>query len=620
MNPRRITNKIILLVMSLLLFSFLLSGTLTYSSSRDELLITKSAQLNEIAIRLSSEIDNFFLPLKMELDLVSKVFTLYPNIFTQYPDRVDDNTVIQLHRLLNSRDEIEEISIIGSNGKELKHILRLAGNADDQLRDLSDDTLVKKSLAGIAGSDSITFTENFEPTIRLTTVIKSDRENQSILTVINLKWLWDIVQLEIIGDNGILYVVDENFNLVAHPDPSLVLSYTKKDLDLDRTLFDHKSDKELSIYKSITGEEVAGVAYFDPNNNWWIVVEQPVNEALAPLNRVINRFLLAFSLCTFITVLSVFIFSKKVMKPLEELEKGISRLSDGDLNTRVEISDSTEFSSLSVAFNNMAENLNEKTERLKNMMREVEAANSAKSEFLANMSHEFRTPLHAILSYSKLGLKKHKDISTDKLVKYLDNIDRSGSRLLLLVNDLLDLAKLESGKHELNLKNHNLEEMIYQVMQEFEIILNDKNIKIEMQEVKIDSSLVCDAEKIMQVLRNLLSNSIKFTPEGKKIGMALNYDSEDNNYLCFCISDEGVGIPEDELGSIFSKFIQSSKTKDGSGGTGLGLPISEEIVKQHFGTISAVNAEGGGAKFCFTIPVDPSIYDVQVLSDSLDDV
>ena len=357
-SPQRIANKIILLVMLLVLFSILLWGSLTYSGSRDELLKTKSSQLNEIAFRLSSEIGNFFLPLKIELNLISETITLEDN-------KINDRTAILLHRLLNSRSEIEELSLVGWDGMELIHISRMSGIASKQLRDLSDDILVKKAIADKLTMDSIKFSEYLEPTIRLTTAFKTGNRNQSILSVINLKWLWDIVQSKKAGQNGIVYVIDESLKLVAHPDPSLVLSNLKlSDTTIPKSFFINKNEKELSIYTNLSGKKVAGVSRFDPLHQWWIIVEQPVNEALAPLDRVITRFFLAFLLATVITIISVFIFSKRMMRPLEDLEIAISNLSQGNLDVSVQIPKSSELSSLSSAFNLMALKLKDKTHQL----------------------------------------------------------------------------------------------------------------------------------------------------------------------------------------------------------------------------------------------------------------
>jgi signal transduction histidine kinase/integral membrane sensor domain MASE1 len=241
----------------------------------------------------------------------------------------------------------------------------------------------------------------------------------------------------------------------------------------------------------------------------------------------------------------------------------------------------------------------------------AEAANQAKSQFLANMSHELRTPMHAILSFSEMGGNKVGRAPDNKLHGYFSRINVSGQRLLLFLNDLLDLSKLEAGSMEFDLQENDLLEIVHTVKQEFEGLLMDKSLTLEILDAEKDTKALFDAKKIHQVVHNLLSNAIKFTPKGKQITMffsrtELPAASPDRDKgvpaVSLTISDEGIGIPEEELEAVFDKFIQSSKTKTGTGGTGLGLAISKEIIVGHGGSIQASNNPDGGAMITFIIP------------------
>jgi len=246
----------------------------------------------------------------------------------------------------------------------------------------------------------------------------------------------------------------------------------------------------------------------------------------------------------------------------------------------------------------------------------AELSNRAKSEFLANMSHELRTPMHAILGFSSLGSSKVETASNEKIASYFSRINESGQRLLGLLNDLLDLSKLEAGRMNFEFTENDLQATIANVIDELKPLFRDRLLTIDIEPASINTIAIYDNEKISQVVRNLLSNAIKFSPEGRSVmihfsGAKLSPDDHEPDAaeipaISVSIWDQGTGIPEDELETVFDEFVQSSKTEHGAGGTGLGLSISKEIIKQHGGIIKAGNVVGnGGAIFTFSLPYKP---------------
>ena len=240
-------------------------------------------------------------------------------------------------------------------------------------------------------------------------------------------------------------------------------------------------------------------------------------------------------------------------------------------------------------------------------------ANQFKSEFLANISHELRTPMHGILSFADFGLENYATASHEKLEKYFSHIKISGMRLLSLLNDLLDLAKLESGQLELNYSPSSLNLITERCIaeQKSRLIELDKNITWLPE--SISGVGVFDEELIGQVITNFLSNAIKFTPGGAAIELLIEKTELEINIdqkipaLLFLIRDDGEGLQEDEFELLFDKFKQSSANKSQKGGTGLGLSICKEIIEAHSGSISAENHFDGGAIFKFVIPVSEVI-------------
>jgi signal transduction histidine kinase len=240
----------------------------------------------------------------------------------------------------------------------------------------------------------------------------------------------------------------------------------------------------------------------------------------------------------------------------------------------------------------------EKQKALQELIEAKEAAYRAKNLFLANVSHELRTPLHAILSYASFGVKKIDTADKNTLFRYFQQIEASGKSLLAFFNDLLDLAKLEAGKMRYELSASDVVWITRSVLEEFRSLAEQKHIKLEYHgPERFNAEL--DPTRFAQVVRNLVSNAVKFTPEGRHIWVHLIPQEDD---FLLRVDDEGCGVPEDELDTIFESFYQSSRTKTSAGGTGLGLAICREIVLAHGGRIWVENRREGGARFSVIWP------------------
>jgi signal transduction histidine kinase len=225
----------------------------------------------------------------------------------------------------------------------------------------------------------------------------------------------------------------------------------------------------------------------------------------------------------------------------------------------------------------------------------AERAGRLKSEFLANMSHELRTPLHSILGFSKLiheGLDDAEDAGL--LERYMLRIIKNGTHLLGLINDLLDSAKVDAGSFTVRPEPTNLPELVQAAVDAFpEEEASGIQFVVRMPPT---CWVNADPTRTGQVVRNVLANAIRFSPPGGAIDIGLVIDPASAT-ASLTIGDRGPGIPEDEVESIFDRFVQSTKTKTGAGGAGLGLTIARAIMVQQGGSLTAQNRSGGGASF-----------------------
>jgi CheY-like chemotaxis protein/nitrogen-specific signal transduction histidine kinase len=258
---------------------------------------------------------------------------------------------------------------------------------------------------------------------------------------------------------------------------------------------------------------------------------------------------------------------------------------------------------------------NEEIERARAGLEEKAAqlalSSKYKSEFLANMSHELRTPLNSLLILSRLLADNAEGNLSGQQVEFATTIHSAGNDLLALINDILDLSKVEAGKMELNLGPVTLADVCEDVERSFRPIAEEKGLDFEIQvDPELPASIVSDEQRLQQVLRNLLSNAFKFTPSGT---VALSIEGDAEERIAFDVRDTGVGISSDKLASIFEAFQQADGTTSRKyGGTGLGLSISREISRLLGGEISVTSEVGVGSAFTLVLPLAKRTGDAHV--------
>ncbi len=242
----------------------------------------------------------------------------------------------------------------------------------------------------------------------------------------------------------------------------------------------------------------------------------------------------------------------------------------------------------------------------------AENAVKAKQQFLSNMSHEIRTPMNAIIGFTKVVLRT--DI-TDKQKEYLNAIKISGDALIVLINDILDLAKVDAGKMTFEKTPFKMKSSIAAMLHLFETKIQEKNLKLVKEyDSKIPDVLVGDPIRLHQIILNLVSNAVKFTSKGKiTVSVDLLHEDDDKVILKFAVTDTGIGISEEKIGTIFENFQQAtSETSRLYGGTGLGLAIVKQLIEPQNGTIRVNSTIHKGSTFSFTLPFQKTNSDVEL--------
>jgi signal transduction histidine kinase/DNA-binding response OmpR family regulator/HAMP domain-containing protein len=257
------------------------------------------------------------------------------------------------------------------------------------------------------------------------------------------------------------------------------------------------------------------------------------------------------------------------------------------------------------------EELQQTNEVLEEKAGELTQTSKYKSQFLANMSHELRTPLNSILILAKLLAENKHKMTAEKQIEYAQNIHNSGTDLLNLIDEILDLSKVEAGKIELDIEKVNIDELSDNLRSMFTEIANNRSIDFEIihQTENFTLPFYTDKQRLGQILRNLLSNAFKFTGKGGKVTLDINV-APPGDLVAFAVTDTGIGIPKDKQKIIFQAFQQADgSTKRKYGGTGLGLSISQELAHALGGQLELESEEGKGSRFTCYLPLrsDPSL-------------
>jgi signal transduction histidine kinase len=433
--------------------------------------------------------------------------------------------------------------------------------------------------------------------------------------ILDLRVIQDLVRQMRLGTTGYVYAVDAKGVPIAYPNAS---AFAHRSLALPQvTEALASSSTGSTVGRNLRGVRVLSTWATVEPVGWKVFVEQPESAAFAPVRGKIWR--TALLLAAFLTAgvgLSV-LLARRLVRPIKQMRTAAARIGAGAYGERIELHRRDELGGLADELNRMAASLQasvqsleqkveERTRDLQRALaelsrkgRQLEVASEHKSHFLANMSHELRTPLNAIIGFSQVLRQRLYGPINEKQEEYLDDIISSGNHLLSLINDVLDLSKVEAGQVELEVASFSLREALERGVVMVREPAAKHGVGLALELAPGIDLVEGDERRLRQVVFNLLSNAVKFTPEGGEVVVATA--SRDHEVL-ISVTDTGPGIPLEDHERIFEEFQQTNVGVQQPDGTGLGLALSKRLVELHGGRIWVESEPGHGSRFVFTLP------------------
>ncbi len=500
----------------------------------------------------------------------------------------------------------EEFFLLNPNGNITFSTLDRTGNAAKEryfAEALKGKLYISDvSLSGITGL----------PEIIITNPVKRNDTITGILGArVSMENLYTVIESIDIGKLGEVFIVNNKGELIFHENRSkILLENINNNFAVKEVTYEKRGVGEYTNYK---GEDVLGSYYWLPLYRWGLVVEMNKDEAYADV-LALGRLTTGISfLAIFCVILLAFVMSKRLTKPIESLKDGAHSLVRGHFKA-ISVSSNNEIGELTEIFNQTAKelldirkkletkietankDLEEKNRELIIANEELKKLDSLKSDFISLVSHELKTPLSAIRTSAEfLESEEVKESNVEK--EMLENIILSVDRLTRLINDILDLSKIEAGKMEYHFERANFHEIATVALENIRPLALKKNITISVDIPKNLSPVLGDRDKLIIVLNNLLGNALKFTQNEGRILLSAK---DDQDSIMIRVKDTGMGIEKNKLVKIFDKFYQvDSTSRRKIGGSGLGLSISSGIIKAHGSEIYVESEPGEGSTFFF---------------------
>ena len=557
-------------------------------------------KINRAKVEAATSFNQFFLALESDMVATSAALSKTNNV---------NKINLIMNQMRDRNRSFLDLKVVDMDGKVLVQNSRFNRSKQKQINR-------QPWLSGRGRVESLYISnvkfENQQPYLEVAIAVTNDIgiSQGSLVARVDLTELWDKTIEIKVGKNGYVYIVNNEGLVIVHQNQNFIQKITN--LQALSSSNSSRYKPQINIYQAIDQTWVFSNSQNLAKVPWLVIVEEPIKSALQPF-LVPGIFLLLTLLSIILIVYNIVSFTRyRIVLPLRFIDQAVSTMANRKLNHRIKVKHNDELGALAQSFNQMAEQLQNSFEALEIRVKErtaelmeakvaADSANRAKSEFLANMSHELRTPLNGILGIAQLLQNSPNFTSQEQ--QEVDIIYQSGSHLLTLISDILDISKIEAGKLEFLPEKLDFPKFLHGIVEILRIRAQEKKIYLNYQVTdKLPSGVIVDEKRLRQVLINLLGNAIKFTEQGGvnfKVGsIGENYSqSEKQQKIRFQVEDTGKGINPNDLEKIFLPFEQVGKNQNKVEGTGLGLAISNKIVEMMGGLLKVTSKPGVGSIF-----------------------
>jgi len=553
----------------------------TYQAARRDLLAVQQAR----AETLSQALANYLTVVRRQVEATTRLPWAEPHWL--------DRKLLheEFTRLLALIPSAESVALKSETGTERLYVSRLVKDRAPRPSPTLDPVRPGRGGEAVV-SFGTEYAGGLEPLLVLRVTTPEIEQGARIELRLELRSIAEDLREALSIESGQIAVVTDDGTVVLSDDPIAMLERRKMPVQGLPA-----GDDSIRSYSAV------------PDLHWWALVQQPRAELMAPAWANIRRVITVLLLTLLASIGLSIALARRMTRPITLMRDDVEAFRQGEMGRRVRSSDVEELELLSLEFNSMAEQVqqshSELEARVEAKTRDVEAANRHKSEFLANMSHELRTPLNAVIGFSEALEAELFGPLNAKQSEYVKDIHDSGMHLLALINDVLDLSKVEAGRLDLDLGPFHVETTLRQAMTFVRERAHQQQLTLTSELAPELHDWIGDERRFKQIVLNLLSNAVKFTPDGGSITLraGLNGTAAAGHSLWVEVQDAGIGIAAEHHATIFEAFSQvGSNGLHKAEGTGLGLALVKRLVEAHGGQITLASAPGQGSTFRFNIP------------------